>query len=390
MRRFRSSGGLRRATTRGTVTAVAVLAGALAYIAPASATHEARSLQVTPEIQRTFGGKTTTLRASIDPAAGADGVAIDFEIVTGPNARMDGNAANTPQSPDLDCEIAEGDSSCSVSYQGRKRSGRDRVMAWIDHDEDDSTTEADAAEKPDTGGPPEEPGCPVAECGPSDTSGEGDSPEPDSTDVVLSLWGQMKAGHVAIQDGPIDFRTKGCDSVKDRNARGRVIATAKACTFVFTVDPSDDLSDERDFGSLWIQSQVDARKNWCIDKVKTEIRVPDGARLEGVTQKGKMTNKRRKLARANLRIGEPGQMATSGLLKNLFYVYPGEMFRRTRDGGDRQMLIWKGSTRKPQGFALGLSISWLEDDGLPDFSSSGGALKRFVVKKRACIPGQVG
>lgn len=374
----------RRAAGRAALSALAVFSGILAQTAPASATHENRTLQLRSELDRNLGGATHSFRATIDPAAGAGGVEVDIEIVAGPNATRDGNAADTPQSPDLGCTIPSGADSCKVSYSGRRTSGTDEVMAWIDHDENNPTTEADLTEEPDAGGRPGEPGCPETECGPADTAGAGGTAEPDSTDVVLALWGQMKARQAAIEDGPINFQTRGCDSAKDRNKRGRIIATARACTFIYTVSPGDDLDDQRNFGSLWIQSEVDARSNWCVEKVRMEIEVPDGARLEGVTPRGRMTNSKRKLTRVNLRIGDTTQMETVGLLKHLLYLYPGEMFKRARDQGNRQILIWKGNTRKPQAFALGLSISWLESDGLPDFASAGGSLKRFIEKKERC------
>lgn len=380
----------RRAAGRAALAALAVFSGILAQTAPASATHENRTLQLKPELNRNLGGAMHSFRATIDPAAETGGVAVDLEIVAGPNARRDGNAADTPQSPDLGCTIPSGASSCKISYRGRNRRGTDRVIAWIDHDEDNSTAEADLTEEPDAGGRPDEPGCPETECGPADTSGAGATAEPDSTDVVLALWGQMKARNAAIEDGPINFQTRGCDSAKDRNKRGRVIATARACTFIYTVPPGDDLSDQRNFGSLWIQSEVNARSNWCVEKVRMEIAIPDGARLEGVTPSRRVTNSKRKLTRVNLRIGDTTQMETVGVLKHLLYLYPGEMFKIARDGGNRQILIWKGNTRKPQAFALGLSISWLESDGLPDFASSGGSLKRFIEKKERCTRGTGG
>lgn len=388
---YRSIGGRgRRFPRRGAVAALAVLAGLLAQAGPASATHEDRALEVTPEVDRTPTGKTTTLRAEIDPGADGGAVAIDFEIVAGPNARLDGNGPNTPTSPDLSCTIPDGDSACIVAYKGKKRAGVDSILAWIDHDADNGTVEADTDEEPDAGGEPDEPGCPESECGPPDTSGAGSVDEPDSTDHVLAQWGQLKANHEAVEDGPAAFQTKGCDSAKDRNKKGRVVATAKACTFVYTVPPADDLSDNRNFGAVFIQSQVDAKRNWCVEKVKTEIRVPGGARLEGTAPTKKISPNNRKLTEVTLRVGDTTQVESVSRLRQSFYTYPGELRTLSRDGGDRKILVWKGSTRKSQAFALAIAISWNEDDGFPDFSSAGGALKRFIVKKGKCIPGEVG
>lgn len=384
-------GNIHKKRTRlgATLATVAVFAGLLFPTGSAVATHENRDLEVTPEVKRKFKG-TTTLTATVDPAASGGAVAVDFEIVSGPNAKIDGNAADTPKSPDLSCSIPDGASKCTVSYKTRK-AGTDSVLAWIDHDNDNSTVEADPDEAADAGGLPDEPGCAGGSCGGDDDSGEGSEPEPDHTDHVLALWGQMAARDKAVLDGPIDLTSTGCSPDKDRNKKGRVVATAEACIFFYSVPPSQDSSDSRNFGALVLQGEVDARKGRCIETVKTAISVPDGMRLEGSAPTGKTNiNRSKKLIPVDLRVGTQNQIPNFTHLHQSFYAYEGSLTSKAADGGKRRILIWKGSTRKPQAFAVALAVSWKAGGQIPSLDSSNGSFERFLEKKVKCVPGKVG
>lgn len=377
---MRSTGVRDRYGVVGGIAAAGALLASLLAPLPAAADHEEHELQVTAELDRNLGGTKHRLRAKLDPAAGEGGVQVDFEITSGPNDDDD----DALIAPDMTCTVPEGATACRVSYQGKKASGTDRILAWIDHDGDNVTVDADESEKPDAGAAPDEPGCSEAACGPALTTGAGDVAEPDGTDVVLKDWGQFGAGQVAYLDGPITFQIKGCDTGKDRNRRGRVVGTAKACTLVYLVPPADDLSEERNFGSVWIQSSVDARSGWCAKTVKTILQVPDGAALEGVTPKKTLEIAKRTLDEVILRVGTTEEMTTASQMSHMMFLYPGTRELKKRDGGEIQRLIWKGRTRERLSFALGLSLSWAEADGLPDFSSSSGVLRRELVKRTTC------
>jgi len=142
----------------------------------AQANHGSRTLEVTPETARIEVGSTQLLTATLSaPADVATGtINIDFENEAGVND-TDGVTLETP---DLTCSIAAGEQSCSVSYEG-STAGSDNWRAWIDHDGQSSTVEADLTEARDEarkagdGGP-----------GPCSTRKQ----EPDCTDVVRINW----------------------------------------------------------------------------------------------------------------------------------------------------------------------------------------------------------
>ena len=180
----------------------AVLAIVLALVPfqlPAYANHPVGScLDVTPEDSPTTepadpAGQAETYTATLKtPAAnnnsceagtpvanpGPARIEISYEIV-GPN---DPDGSDSPENPDGACEIAVGDTSCTVSIPFAT-GGADTIRFWIDEDGNPpptGITEADRAEGPDSSTQPGS-GCIY---GPSAPPRTPDAPEPDCTDVV--------------------------------------------------------------------------------------------------------------------------------------------------------------------------------------------------------------
>ena len=183
MRRVSSTKGRRW----GAFLAVAVLSSLVVpLVGIAQANHgNARVLDVEPDTANRAVGALHTLTARLcEQAVGEEGptcddlpatvgtgpINIDFEFEAGSPNDPDGT---TPLTPDMSCDVVAGQATCQVSYT-TTAAGTDTIRAWIDHDQEDSTTEADATEgrnemtMPGTGIP-----CEGAT-----------APEPDCTDVV--------------------------------------------------------------------------------------------------------------------------------------------------------------------------------------------------------------
>jgi RTX calcium-binding nonapeptide repeat (4 copies) len=160
----------------------AALVALIALVVPmagvAMANHGTRTLQVTPETSDNPVGTTHTLTATLSSAADVTSgdIEVDFEIV-GPG---DTDGGNTPISPDKECTVAMGSDTCTVTYTSSV-TGTGTITAWIDHDRNDATVEADPTEGADAGNPS------IGE-----PSGGNDVPggtaESDLTDVVTKTW----------------------------------------------------------------------------------------------------------------------------------------------------------------------------------------------------------
>jgi hypothetical protein len=157
--------------------------------APAAANHPPSCLDLTPETETNQAGTdhtiTATLRAVSTPCTGAPvtpngggggggPVNIDFEV-TGPN---DPDAGNTPDTPDLSCNVSGNNSTCTITYEGAA-TGTDTIRGWIDHDgltpAQGGVTEADLGE------------------------GAGDQ-DGDTTDVVTKTWTAGAAARIDCDD----------------------------------------------------------------------------------------------------------------------------------------------------------------------------------------------
>lgn len=204
----------------GIIVSLLMVSGMLVSVAsPASANHDTRTLEVSPEITSGNVGTAVTLTATLygpEGAAGSESPAttgtgdinIDFEIEQGPGD-TDGN---TPATPDLSCNVKPPTATCSVSYTSTTE-GDDVIRAWIDHDKNNFTTEADPFEGR-YAGPPDcltEPTDKQPACS-ADVANPGLKPEPDDTDVVTVDWQETDAARLNCDPERADNPSTGSGS----------------------------------------------------------------------------------------------------------------------------------------------------------------------------------
>ena len=223
-----------------------LLAASLAFagfiiIGPASAGHAPTDicLDVDQETSTNPTGTTHSVTATIKargaPAAGdaCDGgaphtthtqpISIDFEV-SGPNDPL--NDGDSPQTPDLICDIPAGESQCtSTAYTGRVP-GTDTIRGWIDHDHVQSTADADLAEQRDDSSPAM--WGTGDECDPANAGGE-----PDCTDVVSKTWETGPAATLDCDDA------RGPDTEREANPHGRGTADDSASSETYTCTVRD-------------------------------------------------------------------------------------------------------------------------------------------------------
>ena len=176
--------------------------------------------------------------------------------------------------------------------------------------------------------------------------------------------------------GPLAFVNKKCDRRLER-AGGRIIATSRSCLRFYAFDPAKENSPRRNFGVVWMQSDVDARRRWCATQVRSVINFPRRVRVLGTTPGDDRTSNAH-LARARLRVDNA--TAKRGTIQNYFMLYP----RRLRTGLANPTSFhaaWRGSTRRPLGFALGVELSWRTNAGPPRVGS---ILDFALARSRSC------
>ena len=171
--------------------------------AEAATTDNSCRLNVTADTASNPTGVTHTLTATIGnenaaPCVDASGYEVDFEIESGPAARVNvtgdagvgGTASddgNTPLSPDLSCTVPfnTGSDICTVTFTS-DTAGAHVLRAWVDDDKNNATFDADATEGQNPG--TAVPAGGSADDGATGTGTPGDRTEQDDTDVVSKTW----------------------------------------------------------------------------------------------------------------------------------------------------------------------------------------------------------
>ena len=177
--------------------------------------------------------------------------------------------------------------------------------------------------------------------------------------------------------GPLAFVNKICDRRPER-AGGRLIATSRSCLRFYAFDPAKEKDSRRNFGVVWMQSNVNARRGWCATRAKSIITFPRRVHVLETTPGGLSTSDARH-TQARLRISHATDKPAT--IQNAFKLYP----RRLRTGLDNEgtsfHAAWRGSTQRALGFALGVELSWQANDGPPRFGS---ILDFALARSRSC------
>lgn len=181
--------------------------------------------------------------------------------------------------------------------------------------------------------------------------------------------GQLDARSDPVVTGPLSALGNGkkCRATK-YEVEGEVVARAKICLFLYAYDPGAEDDDERDYGVMWAQTNVDTGGGWCAFRVHTEVYIPEDMPVHAKVPRAQKVVKRKKVT-WTLKVDAEGHAAEEASVKKGLTLYPRQLSRSRREAGDEQDLVrvtWRGQTAQKLGFVSGLEVSWPEDDGPPD------------------------
>ena len=177
--------------------------------------------------------------------------------------------------------------------------------------------------------------------------------------------------------GPLAFVNKKCDRRLER-AGDRIIATSQSCVRFYAFDPAKENSRRRNFGVVWMQSDVDARRRWCATEVRSVINFPRRVRVLGTTP-GDRTTSSAHATRARLRVNNATDKP--GTVQNDYKLYPRRLSTGLANQATSFHAVWRGSTRRALGFALGVELSWRANAGPPRVGS---VLNFALARARSC------
>jgi hypothetical protein len=193
------------------------------------------------------------------------------------------------------------------------------------------------------------------------------------TALVLALAppaaGQLDARTDPVVSGPLTALGDGkkCRATK-YEVEGDVVARAKICLFLYAFDAESEDDDERDYGVMWAQTNVDTGGGWCAFRVHTEVYIPEDMPMHAKVPRAQDVAARKKVT-WRLAVDAQGHAAEDASVKKSLTVFPQEVTRSRRDAdGDRDLVrvSWRGETSAKLGFVSGFEVSWPADEGPPD------------------------
>ena len=183
--------------------------------------------------------------------------------------------------------------------------------------------------------------------------------------------GQLDARSEPVVSGPLTALGDGkkCRATK-YEVEGEVVARAKICLFLYSFDPESEDDDERDYGVMWAQTNVDTGGGWCAFKVHTEVYIPEDMPMHAKVPRAQDIAKRKKVT-WTLKADAEGHAAEEASVKKGLTLFPKSLSRSRRadesyKATDLVRVTWRGETAEKLGFVSGFEVSWPEADGPPD------------------------
>ena len=180
---------------------------------------------------------------------------------------------------------------------------------------------------------------------------------------------QMKAGDDPQVTGPLELEKKDCQR-RTKSFDGELAAVARACLRFYSLTPEGESDADRNYGAIWLQSNLDARNGWCTVGATSDILLPRGVEVHARVPRGLQEINRVGSRGTKLIVDAKGQAEVPGSIKQEAIAYPKTIRTSMRQEGQVFRLNWKGATAKTLGFPSGIELSWPSDDASADLSIS--------------------
>ena len=164
--------------------------------------------------------------------------------------------------------------------------------------------------------------------------------------------------------GPLSLDTRDCGRQQTRNAQGDVVALAKSCLNFYLLDPDTETNGRRDYGIIWVQTNVNAHRNWCTTSVRGTIKVPKRARLHAHSPETKRVSSRRRVLTRLVATAQDSARRVAKIRRR-YLLYSDVLRGRPRDGRRSFLVRWRGSSTAKLAFVSAIEVSWRSGQGPP-------------------------
>lgn len=175
---------------------------------------------------------------------------------------------------------------------------------------------------------------------------------------------QMNAADDPQVTGDLELQTNGCREQQEKY-RGQVVAKGKTCLRIYTYDSTSENDADRNYGVVWLQSNLNSSRNWCGSEVLSDIDLPNNVRVESRDPRTVDVKRNAKPYETSITIEAGGNVTsqTEAKISQDQLLYKDKVTTKVQSGNVFR-LKWTGLESDKLGFASGAEISWPE--GGPD------------------------
>lgn len=173
---------------------------------------------------------------------------------------------------------------------------------------------------------------------------------------------QMNATDDPRVTGDLELQTDGCRSQQEKY-RGEIVARGKTCLRIYTYDSASESDMTRNYGVVWLQSNLNSSRNWCGSEVLSDVDLPGNIRVESRDPRSVDVNRNAKPYETSITVEAGGNVSspTEAKISQDQLLYKDRVTTRVQSGNVFR-LKWTGLESDKLGFASGAEISWAEAD----------------------------
>ena len=170
---------------------------------------------------------------------------------------------------------------------------------------------------------------------------------------------QMDARTEPEVTGPLQRQSTECKTQRERFA-GQIVAVGKTCLRIYTLDPSAEADMDRDYGVVWLQSNLNSGGGWCGVKVLSDVILPADVKIEKKVPRPFLPIDRRKRWTARLRPTAADTATADATISQRAFLYPRRLRTSARLVETQRVfrVNWVGSSQQKLAFPSGAEISW--------------------------------
>ena len=178
---------------------------------------------------------------------------------------------------------------------------------------------------------------------------------------VFGATAQMDAADDPEVSGELSLQTDECRKQQETFNK-EIVAAGKTCLRIYTFDQGAETDQDNNYGVVWLQSNVNARRGWCAGEVVSDVDLPPDITVE--TRAPRSMELRRKkvydtVLTANA-AGNASDTAETTRVRQTQVLYPKTIRSRVLAKDNIFRLKWTGLRNEKLGFASGAEVSWAD------------------------------